>query len=112
MEFSVLMSAYSGTRVEDLAVCLESLRAQTVLADEIVLVLDGPLSEDTANYIKRLPPSLPIKTVSFSENRGLGHALREGRREQRRRVPRQLRAPGRLPRARRVPRLRADAEAA
>ena len=31
-------------------------------------------------------------------------ALREGRREQRRRVPRQLRAPGRLPRARRVPR--------
>jgi len=78
MEFSVLMSAYSGTLVEDLAACLESLRAQTVLANEIVLVLDGPLSEDTANYIKRLPPSLPIKTVSFSENRGLGHALREG----------------------------------
>jgi len=78
MEFSVLMSAYSGTRVEDLAACLSSLGAQTVLADEIVLVLDGPLSEDTANYIKRVPSSLPIKTVPFSENRGLGHALRKG----------------------------------
>lgn len=78
MELSVLMSVYSGTHVRDLTACLDSLRAQTTLADEIIMVLDGPLSEDTANYIKIAMSSLPIKTVSFSENRGLGHALRHG----------------------------------
>jgi len=78
MELSVLMSVYSGTRVRDLTACLNSLRAQTILADEIIMVIDGPLSEDTADHIEIAMSSLPIKTISFPENQGLGHALRHG----------------------------------
>ena len=78
MQLSVLMSVYSGTNVGDLTSCLESIKTQTLLPDEIIMVLDGPLSEDTANYINMAMSSLPIKTISFSENRGLGYALRDG----------------------------------
>jgi len=78
MQLSVLMSVYSRTIATDLTACLKSLGTQTLLADEIVIVLDGPLSEDTANCIKMAMSSLPIKTIPFSENRGLGHALRDG----------------------------------
>lgn len=46
MPFSVLMSLYIKERTEYARACFESLLKQTVLADEWVIVEDGPLTEE------------------------------------------------------------------
>lgn len=44
MKFSVLMSLYVKENPLYLRECFESLQQQTLPADEIVLVFDGPVS--------------------------------------------------------------------
>ncbi len=79
-EFSVLMSLYVKERAEYARACFESLLRQTVLADEWVIVEDGPLTEELyallAEYEERYPRL--IKRVPLPVNRGLGLALGEG----------------------------------
>ncbi len=79
-KFSVLMSLYVKEKPENLRECFESLLAQTVCADEWVVVEDGQLTKELYalldEYQKRYP-SL-IKRVPLQTNRGLGLALREG----------------------------------
>ena len=78
MPLSVLISIYSATTAQDLTACLDSLAAQTLPADEILIVEDGPLSEDTAKYLQQAKLLLPIRVLSYPKNRGLGLALRDG----------------------------------
>ncbi|MCP4951721.1 MAG: glycosyltransferase [Proteobacteria bacterium] len=78
MAFSVLMSVYTGTTAADLAACLKSLATQELPPDEIVIVEDGLILEDTAEHIRIATSSLPIKSIPFSSNRGLGPALHDG----------------------------------
>ncbi len=79
-KFSVLMSLYVKEKAEYARACFESLLAQTVRADEWVIVEDGPLNEELyallAEYESRYPNL--IKRVPLERNRGLGLALREG----------------------------------
>ena len=81
MTISVLMTTYLGERADRLARALESIYAQTVPADEVVLVLDGPIGAAQANVItayekdRRVPCS---KVVDLSSNVGLGAALAAG----------------------------------
>lgn len=78
--FSVLMSLYERETASNFASCMESLLAQTVLPDEIVVVLDGPISESVRALLDgyvRDHPSL-VRVVAFEENRGLGAALHDG----------------------------------
>ena len=51
MTISVLMTTYLGERADRLARALESIYAQTVPADEVVLVLDGPIGAAQTNVI-------------------------------------------------------------
>lgn len=46
MEFSVLMSVYYKENPEYLKRALDSILNQTITADEIVLIKDGPLTKD------------------------------------------------------------------
>ncbi|EFJ0086060.1 amylovoran biosynthesis protein AmsE, partial [Escherichia coli] len=46
MNFSVLMSLYIKEKPEYLHECLKSLYEQTKQADEIVLVYDGPITNE------------------------------------------------------------------
>lgn len=78
MGLSVLASIYAGTNSEELVHCLESLALQTLPADEIVIVLDGPVTPSVEQCLGRYSARLPIRLVPFSENRGLGPALRDG----------------------------------
>ena len=79
-KFSVLMSLYIKEKAERFKQCMESILNQTVMPDEIVIVLDGPINNETnavlEKYIKEYP-SL-ITTVPLETNVGLGMALREG----------------------------------
>lgn len=76
---SVLMSLYKKELPEHLSTSLHSILAQTLLPDEIVIVLDGPITTalqavlDTFNQQTNL-----IRLFPQPENRGLGVSLALG----------------------------------
>lgn len=81
MDFSVLMSVYMKERPEFLEQSLRSLLIkQTLLPTEVVLVEDGPLTEELeaviSNYVERFPTQLRL--VRLGKNQGLGKALSIG----------------------------------
>lgn len=81
MKFSVLMSIYFRENPDYFHRAMQSIwDEQTVKPDEIVLVLDGNLTDElyeTVNYWKnRL--ELVFKVVPLDENVGLGQALNYG----------------------------------
>ncbi len=79
-KYSVLMSVYIKERAEFLEQSLDSMLSQTIKPDEIVLVEDGPLSEELYAVIKNYDDSHPglFTTVELPTNGGLGNALNEG----------------------------------
>lgn len=79
MNFSVLLSIYGKEKSVYFLECLESLLSQTLLPDEIVLVKDGPLTEELECIIENVQDIFPFfKIVSLPTNKGLGIALNEG----------------------------------
>ncbi len=79
-EYSVLMSVYAKERPEWLRESVRSMLVQTVPPSEFVLVEDGPLTDGLYGAIEDFESERPglFKIVSYPENKGLGHALREG----------------------------------
>lgn len=79
-KFSVLMSLYIKERPEYFRACMESILEQTVLPEEIVIVKDGPLTDELeaalAEYVRKDPRLYTV--VPLETNRGLGLALAEG----------------------------------
>jgi len=76
--FSLLMSTYNGDEPEHCRLALESICQGSVLPDELVLVLDGPVSEPLLTVIKSFQGRLPLKIVPLPRNCGLGPALAAG----------------------------------
>lgn len=76
--FSVLMSLYHKEKPENVEQCLQSLHEQTLQADEIILVYDGPLGEPLKAAVNKWTPLLPITIVPLEKNVGLGKALNAG----------------------------------
>ena len=77
---SVIMSVYAGNTHADIERALLSLARQDYPALEIVLVIDGPVSDQTERAIGRVAassPQVPIRRLTFATNRGLGPALNE-----------------------------------
>lgn len=79
-KFSVLMSLYIKERAEYFDECMQSMLRQTVLPTEIVIVFDGPISDELRNTIEKYKKQNPgwIKTVENEKNKGLGLALADG----------------------------------
>ena len=79
MDFSVLMSIYRNTNVNELKECLQSLYNQTVKATELVIVVDGPIPESLQNFLnEEIKVHSEIKVYPIEKNVGLGNALRYG----------------------------------
>lgn len=77
--FSVLLSIYKKENPIYFKECLDSLFSQTVLADEIIIVEDGPLTPELYSIIESYKSKYPvIKTIILPHNVGLGKALNEG----------------------------------
>ncbi len=74
-KFSVLMSVYAKEKPELLERALRSIVEQTLPADEIVLVEDGPLTPELYTVFDRFPQ---LVRVPLKQNMGLGKALNEG----------------------------------
>ncbi|WP_419239787.1 glycosyltransferase [Photobacterium leiognathi] len=75
---SVLMSLYKGEKELFLSEALSSIEVQTVQPDEIIIVHDGPLTEELYDTLNTWRCRLPIKDVILEKNVGLGFALNEG----------------------------------
>lgn len=79
-EFSVLMSLYIKEKAEYFDECMQSILSQTVLPTEVVIVFDGPISDELRRTVEKYRGEKPgwIKTVENRENKGLGLALADG----------------------------------
>ena len=77
--FSVLMSVYYKENPEYLQQALDSVFYQTLPANEVVLVEDGPLTEELCSVIEQYQEKHnELKVIALKENSGLGKALNEG----------------------------------
>lgn len=77
--FSVLLSVYKKEHPTYLKQSLDSLFAQTLTPDEIVLVKDGPLTPELEAVVTEYQSRYPmLKVVPLPQNQGLGKALNEG----------------------------------
>jgi glycosyltransferase involved in cell wall biosynthesis len=73
------MSVYFKENSEYLKASLESIwNKQTLKPTEIVLVMDGPLTEELNIVIDHYKSEMPLKTVMLEKNLGQGLALSKG----------------------------------
>lgn len=78
-KYSVLMSLYKKEKANHLRIALDSMINQTVKPDEIILVEDGPLTEELYVVLDEYKPYLHI--IKNETNLGLGLALNIGLKE-------------------------------
>lgn len=81
MNFSILMSLYFKETPFFLNQCFESIWInQTIHSNEIILVLDGPVSVELQHCVDLWQDKIGevLKVIPLSENVGLGKALNEG----------------------------------
>lgn len=78
LHVSILMAVYHRDDAINFAEALHSLAKQTLRANELVLVEDGPLPIELENVIESYREMLNIKSVKLPVNRGLAVALNSG----------------------------------
>ena len=79
--FSVITSVYKNDRPEFIKIAFDSITIeQTLCPDEVIVVIDGPVSDDINNTIQEYCDSYPslFRIIRLEENKGLGNALRIG----------------------------------
>ena len=72
------MSIYSKEKTSNLRDCLSSLLRQTLLANEVILVHDGPISNQLNDIIEDFRSDLKIISIYNKENIGLAASLNKG----------------------------------
>lgn len=79
-KYSVLQTVYKNDNPEFLWMSLESMMNQSEKPDELILVKDGPISEELQSVIDKIDKRYPgiIVQLSLKKNVGLGKALNEG----------------------------------
>lgn len=78
---SVLMTTYAREKAEHLRAALESLKKQTYVPEQIVLVIDGPIDIAQRDVIKDLSNTKTFPQITILElphNGGLAKALNHG----------------------------------
>lgn len=80
MPYSVLMSVYSKENKDNLKAAVDSMLNQTVVPDDIVIVCDGPLTDELNKIIEYYEKTFGnlFTILRLEKNMGLGIALREG----------------------------------
>ena len=78
-QFTVLLSLYYKENPIALRQSLDSIYQQTLKADEVVIVKDGPLTNELEAVLQEYKSLYQnFKIVPLSKNQGLGKALNEG----------------------------------
>lgn len=79
-KFSVLLSIYKNEQPEFVIDSLKSVLNQSLVPNEVILVEDGPLTDELYEIINEFKTKYPeiFKVVTLEKNVGLGLALNEG----------------------------------
>lgn len=77
-KFSVSMCVYGGDNAEWFKTSVESVLNQTLVPNEIVLVVDGPVPDDLDGVIRKLEESELFKVIRLETNQGHGIARKTG----------------------------------
>lgn len=79
-KYSVLMSLYKNEQPDWFVESMESMIKQTIKPTEIVLVLDGPITDELQEKVNWYQTNYPktIKIFPLAQNIGLGKALDKG----------------------------------
>lgn len=72
------MSVYYKEQPSWLQCAIDSILGQTVSPSEVVLVVDGPLTDGLNNVVSKFERNPIFKIVRLEKNMGLGLALQEG----------------------------------
>ncbi|MCL2046770.1 MAG: glycosyltransferase [Oscillospiraceae bacterium] len=78
IKFSLLICVYEKENPQHFAQCIESILNQTVLPDELIIVKDGPLTNELDKIILNLNFQHDLSIISLPENMTLGPARAEG----------------------------------
>ena len=79
LKFSVSMCVYGGDNAEHFREALESIYNQTLLPDEVVLVVDGPVPPSIDEVIRAYEEAhSDFRVFRLKENQGHGNARRLG----------------------------------
>jgi glycosyltransferase involved in cell wall biosynthesis len=80
MDFSVLMPIYGGDCPEHADAAINSIMSQTRIPEEIMIIEDGPISDDLQEILISWENEYEhiFQRFRLSRNRGIGFALREG----------------------------------
>ena len=76
--FSCIISVYVKEQPRFLSQCLDSIVKQTVLPDELIIVKDGPLTDDLETVLREFQYPNELKIVPLPENVTQGPARAEG----------------------------------
>lgn len=77
-DFSVLLPIYLKADPCELQQCLKSLVNQTLVPGEVVVVEDGPITDELDNVLVEYSTKVNLVRHQCLEHRGLGPALQEG----------------------------------
>ena len=76
-DFSVIMSVYKNDKPEQLDVALDSIINQTLPPNEIIVVVDGPVPDESVRVLENKKQVYSeLKVFYQKENQGLGAVLR------------------------------------
>ncbi len=80
MQYSILMSVYRNDKPEYLDASIQSMLMQTVLTNDFVIIIDGPINKELYDVIKKYKNTYPaiINIIELEKNMGLGYALMKG----------------------------------
>ncbi len=78
MRFSVSMCVYGGDDAEHFSEALKSIVYQSVTPSEVVLVVDGPVSNEINAVIQAYEGKSYFKLIRLAQNAGHGNARRIG----------------------------------
>lgn len=78
IKFSVSMCVYGGDNAKWFETSVESVLSQTLVPNEIVLVVDGPVPDDLNAVILKLEEKDTFKVIRLEKNQGHGIARKTG----------------------------------
>ena len=76
--FSVLLSLYAREQPDWLKACLDSICAQSVQPEQIIIVLDGAINAALHSVLESYQTKLPLQIIAIEQHVGLGNALNIG----------------------------------
>lgn len=76
--YSIIMAVYKKDQPEWLKQSIDSLLNQTVVSDDIIIIVDGPLTAQLDGVLSRYDNNKSITLIKLQANQGLGNALNVG----------------------------------